>query len=516
MEYNIGGKKYYTAKDFGVEGFKDEFTRVEYLQSTGTTDKQYIDTEYKLNKNTRFVADGMVVSGDTALFGARDGSNGKNKFLLQYIASNCYRVTYKSTEYVIDTDDILNMANVRFKFELDKTILKINNIVPKFKTVGLREIDSTGIEGKNNIFLFALNNSLDNTASNFGVVRIYSLKIYENDELIKEFIPVLDADGEPCFYEKVSKTFFYNKGQGKFDFKAMDKVQVINELNNISLSNTNITDEGYYETKLTTKQSRELPKELCIKIGNDRLKPDIDYIYNQETGDLSIYKNITENTTINEITSYTQVDYIISNRKQYINTGVKPKLNTKVVLTHYPRYRVPSEGGKYFGYRKNLQDTNAFFVNYGPSSDNSNGNISAYVGGTYFGKSRNTLNSPASEAINDIYREVITLSSSEFKTEIFNNYTSPISGLSLASTPVFDGTEKNMFLFGCNYGEKDTFYMEEAPITVRFKSMKIYEGDTLVRDFIPIKDSDNVYAIYDLVNNKYYYNQGMGDFTGPE
>ena len=41
---------------------------------------------------------------------------------------------------------------------------------------------------------------------------------------------------------------------------------------------------------------------------------------------------------------------------------------------------------------------------------------------------------------------------------------------------------------------------------------KIYEGDTLVRDYIPVIDSSGRPCLYDKVEDKFYYNEGTGEF----
>ena len=37
-----------------------------------------------------------------------------------------------------------------------------------------------------------------------------------NDTLVRDYIPVLDANDRPCLFDKVSKTCFYNQGKGEF------------------------------------------------------------------------------------------------------------------------------------------------------------------------------------------------------------------------------------------------------------------------------------------------------------
>ena len=44
-------------------------------------------------------------------------------------------------------------------------------------------------------------------------IKFYYLKIYEGETLVKDFIPVLDANNKPCMYEKIGKTFHYNTGE---------------------------------------------------------------------------------------------------------------------------------------------------------------------------------------------------------------------------------------------------------------------------------------------------------------
>lgn len=45
---------------------------------------------------------------------------------------------------------------------------------------------------------------------------IYYAKIYDGENLVRDFLPCLDADGVPCLYDLISKTAFYNQGTGSF------------------------------------------------------------------------------------------------------------------------------------------------------------------------------------------------------------------------------------------------------------------------------------------------------------
>ena len=43
--------------------------------------------------------------------------------------------------------------------------------------------------------------------------------------------------------------------------------------------------------------------------------------------------------------------------------------------------------------------------------------------------------------------------------------------------------------------------------------MKMWSGETLIRDFVPVLDTNRVACLYDAVSGNYFYNQGTGNFT---
>ena len=47
---------------------------------------------------------------------------------------------------------------------------------------------------------------------------------------------------------------------------------------------------------------------------------------------------------------------------------------------------------------------------------------------------------------------------------------------------------------------------------MKLYSFKVYDSDTLVRDFVPVIDSSNRPCLYDKVEDKFYYNEGSGEF----
>ena len=67
---------------------------------------------------------------------------------------------------------------------------------------------------------------------------------------------------------------------------------------------------------------------------------------------------------------------------------------------------------------------------------------------------------------------------------------------------------QKFWLFKGNLEQQEGWYAKE-----KIYSCRIYENEVLVRDFIPVKDTNEVACLYDRVENKYYYNKGTGTFT---
>lgn len=71
-----------------------------------------------------------------------------------------------------------------------------------------------------------------------------------------------------------------------------------------------------------------------------------------------------------------------------------------------------------------------------------------------------------------------------------------------------DRSSFSMYLFGLNHGGNIDARLFDGKIYY----FKIYEDNTLVRNFIPVLDENNVACLFDKVEGKFYYNQGTGEF----
>ena len=188
----------YTFQGWGV------YQRLEYIESSRT---QYIDTgiithndvvridmDMKLtaiinNENHYFLAvgTGFGVRGESIAFGI---SNGKWSMILP--------------GYNWNTFGAASTGRVQFSWTITLD--------------GKSEITGDLIKTTTDSSFYGPNLGWRQKTWNFGstYIEVYAVKIYLNNTLVRDFIPVLDSLGVPCMYDKVTQQFFYNQGTGDF------------------------------------------------------------------------------------------------------------------------------------------------------------------------------------------------------------------------------------------------------------------------------------------------------------
>lgn len=175
------------------------YTEVQYIQGTGA---QYLNTDVKPNQNTRLVADFEVLSWPSSQFlGARTGSSNASFNILVTNATsgrddwNRSAISFTS-------------GNARWKIDKNKNITTINGSV------------TTHAMGTFNcpvpIYLFAVNNNGSLMATGCAGAKCYSCQIYDNGNLIRDFIPCIDPIGAVGLYDLVGGKFYKNAGTGSF------------------------------------------------------------------------------------------------------------------------------------------------------------------------------------------------------------------------------------------------------------------------------------------------------------
>ena len=124
-------------------------------------------------------------------------------------------VSRKSLRYNT-TESKVGTKNTYFKEDVvvtlrDNIFTFTSNSGTQSFTVG----STSSFDSGYSLWVFALNNG----GSLFGgaLMKLYYLKIWDNDELIRDYIPVKNIlNDRICLYDKVEGKYYYNLGPGEF------------------------------------------------------------------------------------------------------------------------------------------------------------------------------------------------------------------------------------------------------------------------------------------------------------
>ena len=201
----------YTFNGWKVRGLPDGYTRLQYIQSTGT---QYIDTGLKANLNTKVSLIFKWTEYDSSnkfgyLFGGRDGQS-SNAFIVG--SSNGFVTT--GANFFAQFDSVSPTTVVTRSLDLNKHILLLSSSGFYIDDVLLRTFSGPGtFTTTKTVPLFAY---WSGSSLNKGKAAIYSFKMWNGDTLVRDFIPAKNSSNVIGMYDTVSKTFFTNAGSGTF------------------------------------------------------------------------------------------------------------------------------------------------------------------------------------------------------------------------------------------------------------------------------------------------------------
>lgn len=199
-------------------GLPKNYMAVEYLEST--SEKQWFDTGIKasstLTVEGEWYVDRSTIADDYVIFYQGETSIGVYSFgLLSYNMQSSHNWCWTIGS---EREDFQNPTNHALRFH-SKTTNKqciINGVVEK-------TYSSNKFTSRRDIFIFGTSSStrIKPNKGDDGIKRIYWMKIWDGQTLVRDFQPCLDASSTPCLYDRVSKQTFYNKGSLKLGYKLL-------------------------------------------------------------------------------------------------------------------------------------------------------------------------------------------------------------------------------------------------------------------------------------------------------
>lgn len=182
---------------------------------------------------------------------------------------------------------------------------------------------------------------------------------------------------------------------------------------------------------------------------------------------------------------YTELEYIQSSGTQYIDTGFKPNQDTRVVI--------------------NVTDVSA-----------SSGIASLFGGRTANGVSSFSMWAFSSVVRTDYGANILKTTQPYATVQSIdkNKNITILNGTEYTQTYSTFQAGVSLTLFAVNDGE---IGVDTRMVSMCLYSCQIYDNGTLIRDYVPVKNSSGVVGLYDVVNNEFYQNAGTGTFTaGPD
>lgn len=176
---------------------------LEYIESSGT---QYINSGFKPNQNTRVIMDIEILStsGTTcAIFGGRNATGtSNNSFVLWKISQSAFRSDYRS-----NTLNISVTPTGRHLIDKNKNSTNID---------GTTVTHTAGTFQSSYPLVIFANNGLGTIESRKVHARLYYCQIYDNNTLIRDYLPIRTEDGQVGLIDMLTETFYPNLGTGSF------------------------------------------------------------------------------------------------------------------------------------------------------------------------------------------------------------------------------------------------------------------------------------------------------------
>lgn len=187
------------------EGLPAGYTEFEYISSSGT---QYINTWFYPTPQTRVTVDIELPAYSAAMypFGVRSEavSTTAQQLMVGYVAANTLRYYYFGSPKNFKVTSL----DGRITIDANKNVLSVGS-----QSITMAETEFTGPLSYP-LFLFAYNNV--GRVGSYTSCKMYSCKIYDNDDLKMNFVPCKNLSGVVGLYDIVTRNFFGSFLNGEF------------------------------------------------------------------------------------------------------------------------------------------------------------------------------------------------------------------------------------------------------------------------------------------------------------
>lgn len=236
--YDVVNNVFYQNKGAGVfipgpeiiKNLPQGYRQIEYIQSNGT---QHINTNHHwLNENAKVYMRAIVTSNSSSqtLFGNEEyiTTSARNFAIIPH-GANCAHGFYVGAGMpAIGAVSSLFTLNKKFEIECETnplkfTTAKVNGVLKGSASyTGSIMTYYNGIstaENRGKIYIFANHNEYANGSAGIqqiGGMQLFSFKMWDNNTLVRDFIPCINDSDVAGLYDIVNNVFYSNAGSGSF------------------------------------------------------------------------------------------------------------------------------------------------------------------------------------------------------------------------------------------------------------------------------------------------------------
>lgn len=432
-----------------------EYIPIDYIESNGA---QYIKTGWMYGSTNytgckiRFESELGLSDGKIwVVTGCGSGTN-------LYVGLNqSNKIYYGNGGSDVDTGVTYNGNKCIFELDLKNKTLTVTDSVSGTVYVNASNITlATPSRTSQEFFLFAYSNTSDQAMMH--AEKLYMYQIYENDTLVRDFVPAKDFNGVICLYDKVTKQFFYNAGTGDFLYDHT---------------------HDYGDTWLYNETHHW---KACTCGDKDGL-------------DIHSDANTDGVCDICGHKMYTPVQYITLEDGAVIDTGILGT-NTQTYMIDFEIYHAPS--GKVNSYL--MASTDDVYTDYCAGITFSTSVKKAYV--KFNGLNRNTSYNVSSDFSYNTWSDRMTA------TQNLDTGVCMVNGEEVTSyqaTLIDTVCDTNVIIGG--YVSNGEIICSNVDTDIRIYESAIYDVDNnVLANLIPVKDLAGNACLYDKVSGEFLYN----------
>jgi len=208
----------YTFNGWKVMGLPSGYTKLEYIEG-GILLNAYIDLGFPATPTMQTLltasvsAERNATQPDNVMFGASDNP--------AYYGGKAYSVDKYPNQVIIPNGNNGNQTQVYITMTLN-TVYQFKINYPTVGKIGIDDTIQTGYTNitsvsSQNLYVFGFNGAgTYSTSYSVGKMKLYALTMWDNNQMIHNYIPAKNPSNVIGIYDTVTGTFLTNAGSGAF------------------------------------------------------------------------------------------------------------------------------------------------------------------------------------------------------------------------------------------------------------------------------------------------------------